>query len=82
MNNVGDVWLGIRACVLVFNRPTYDYFYGLCPISEWLKTLCEKVEAKSTQSRESQAVCQGSWLRLGDLVGVGPRNRELKRCVR
>jgi hypothetical protein len=53
MNNVGDVWLGIRACVLVFNRPTYDYFYGLCPISEWLKTLCREVEAKSTQSRES-----------------------------
>jgi hypothetical protein len=53
-------------------------FMGCALYLNGSKTLCEKVEAKSAQSRESQAVCQGRWLRLGDLVGVGPRNRELK----
>ena len=38
----GDVLVDNRACVLVFNTSTYDHFVGCAPISEWLKTLCEK----------------------------------------
>lgn len=44
----------IEQCVLVFKRSTYDYFVGCALYLNGSKHLCEKFEAKSTQSCESQ----------------------------
>ena len=80
MNNMGGVWLDMEhAFSHLIDQPMT--ICGLCPISEWLKTLCEKSKLnlhEVVKVQSDRPMCQGRVAASkGDLVGVGPRSREL-----